>query len=620
MSGRIPDSFIDEVVARANIVDVVDSRVRLKKAGKNYTACCPFHNEKSPSFSVSSDKQFYYCFGCGASGNALKFIMEFDGIPFPDAVEKLAGTLGMQVPHEESSAYQQKQQQEKTSLYDLMNQANLFFQQQLKFHPDKSAAVNYLKKRGLTGQTAKYFNVGYAPDGWDNLKRQLDPNGDKEKFLIECGMLIEKDDGRSYDRFRNRIMYPIRDMRGRTIGFGARTLGDEKPKYLNSPETPIFNKGQELYGLYECRQIRQTLKRLLVVEGYMDVVALHQYGIHYAVATLGTATSETHLQKIFKIVPEVVFCFDGDAAGRRAAKRALEIVLPILEDGWQVRFLFLPDGEDPDTLVRQEGKEAFEERIHNAMAISEFLIKSLYPEVENPDSIDGRARLAKLAAPMVALIPGLALRGLMNQALAEHTGLPLATIEALGKYETRPAQVNRESHKESDRAPQPAAERPIPSAQDNNEDLSSAIPIPLLDKALGLLLHTPAGAQTISDEHLAICQSLNHPQASLLCKMVTKLRESPQNGLTEVLTLFSLEPEFQQLRQLAQQHHPLWGNQTRIQEVTDCFNQIKRMANKQELTRIKHKLGRVNGQLQQLTQEEQKRYLQLLQDKGIEKA
>lgn len=616
MSGRIPDSFIDDVIARANIVDVVDSRVRLKKAGKNYTACCPFHNEKSPSFSVSSDKQFYYCFGCGASGNALKFIMEFDGIPFPDAVEKLAGTLGMEVPHEDASPQQQKQQQEKTSLYDLMNQASLFFQQQLRFHPDKAAAVNYLKKRGLTGQTAKHFNIGYAPDGWDNLKRQLDPNGEKEKALVESGMLIEKDDSRSYDRFRNRIMYPIRDMRGRTIGFGARTLGDEKPKYLNSPETPIFNKGHELYGLYECRQVRQPLKRLLVVEGYMDVVALHQYGIHYAVATLGTATSETHLQKIFKIVPEVVFCFDGDAAGRRAAKRALEIVLPILEDGWQVRFLFLPEGEDPDTLVRQEGKEAFEERIHNAMAIGEFLIKSLHPEVENPDSIDGRARLAKLAAPMIAPIPGLALRDLMNQALAEHTGLPVSTIEALGKYETRQPQASRETQTHS-----PQQHRELP--QQNPEytsDTSTTIAIPLLDKALGLLLHTPAGAETVSDEHLAICASLNHPQAELLCKLVQKLRESPQNGLTETLTLFSLEPEFQQLRQLAQQHHPLWGNQTRIQEVTDCFHQIRRMANKQELTRIKHKLSRVNGQLRELTEEEQKRYLQLLQDKGVEKA
>lgn len=613
MSGRIPDSFIDDVVARANIVDVVDSRVRLKKAGKNYTACCPFHNEKSPSFSVSSDKQFYYCFGCGASGNALKFIMEFDGIPFPDAVEKLAATLGMEVPHEDSSPQQQKQQQEKTSLYDLMNQASLFFQQQLRFHPEKSAAVNYLKKRGLTGQTAKHFNIGYAPDGWDNLKRQLDNDGTKEKALVECGMLIEKDEGRTYDRFRNRIMYPIRDMRGRTIGFGARTLGDEKPKYLNSPETPIFNKGHELYGLYECRQIRQTLKRLLVVEGYMDVVALHQYGIHYAVATLGTATSETHLQKIFKIVPEVVFCFDGDAAGRRAAKRGLEIVLPILEDGWQVRFLFLPEGEDPDTLVRQEGKEAFEERIHNAMAISEFLIKSLYPEVENPDSIDGRARIAKLAAPMVAQIPGLALRGLMNQALADHTGLPVSTIEALGKHEPRPAPAAREN-------PAPVHAPAALQMSEPNDEYSNTIAIPLLDKALGLLLHTPAGAQSVTDEHLATCISLNHPQADLLCKLVHKLRAAPQPGLTEALTLFSLEPEFQQLRQLAQHHHPLWGNQTQVQEVTDCFNQIRRMANKQELTRIKHKLARVNGQLSLLTEEEQKRYLQLLQDKGVEKA
>ena len=401
MAGRIPQSFIDELLSRVDVIDVVDSRVKLKKTGKNYSACCPFHNENTPSFTVSPDKQFYYCFGCGASGTALRFIMEFDGLNFPDAVDKLAEQLNMEVPREASSQRDIEQEQQHQSLFKRMEAASQFFEKQLREHDQKDKAVGYLKNRGLSGKAAKFFGIGYAPPGWDGLQSELGTDKNAIKELIACGMLIEKEDGRTYDRFRDRIMFPIRDARGRFIAFGGRVLGDEKPKYLNSPETPIFQKGRELYGLYEARKIRQKLTRFVIVEGYMDVVALAEFGIHYAVATLGTSTSEHHLRRLFKIVPEVIFCFDGDNAGRQAASRAMETVLPVLSDGIQARFLFLHDGEDPDTLVRQEGKDGFEKRLNESLHLPEFLFEHVKQQVDF-DTLDGKARLDKLAVPLIA--------------------------------------------------------------------------------------------------------------------------------------------------------------------------------------------------------------------------
>lgn len=437
MAGRIPQSFIDDLLSRVDIIDVVDGRVKLKKTGKNYSACCPFHNEKSPSFTVSPDKQFYYCFGCGASGSALRFVMEFDGLSFPDAVEKLATQAGMEVPKEQSSAHEIRQEQQHQPLFELMQQAGAFFERMLRTHEQRGTAVNYLKQRGLSGKAAKFFGVGYAPAGWDNLLQALAPNQDKETIrqLIACGMLIEKEDGRVYDRFRERIMFPIRDARGRYIAFGGRVLNDEKPKYLNSPETPIFQKGKELYGLYEARKIRQKLTRMVIVEGYMDVVALAEYGIHYAVATLGTATSEHHLRRLFKIVPEVVFCFDGDQAGRTAAARAMETVLPVLEDGLQARFLFLPEGEDPDTLVRREGKAAFEQRLNQAIHLPEFLFNFIKEQVDF-DTIDGKARFDQLAAPLINKLPKGMMRSLMRKRMTEELGTESVALE---KLEQQPA-------------------------------------------------------------------------------------------------------------------------------------------------------------------------------------
>ncbi len=424
MAGLIPQSFIDDLLNRTDIVEVVSSRIQLKKAGKNYTACCPFHKEKTPSFSVSPDKQFYYCFGCGAGGNALGFIMDHDSLDFPVAVEELAKRAGMEVPREESGRGRTPRQPVDSPLYPLLSAATDFYKQALKSHPTRKIAVDYLKKRGLTGEIARDFALGFAPPGWDNLLKHLGGDALQQKAMIDAGLLIENaESGKRYDRFRDRVMFPIRDSRGRVIAFGGRVLGDDKPKYLNSPETPVFHKGQELYGLYEARQNNRDLDEIMVVEGYMDVIALAQQGLRNAVATLGTATSEEHLKRLFRLVPSVLFCFDGDNAGRKAAWRALEATLPNLQDGRRARFLFLPEGEDPDTLVRAEGTDAFRARINqHAQPLADYFFQQLSEEAD-PRSLEGKAHLVTLAAPLIEKIPGNHLRTLMRLRLSEITGL-----------------------------------------------------------------------------------------------------------------------------------------------------------------------------------------------------
>ncbi|MCQ4310231.1 DNA primase [Pseudomonas stutzeri] len=424
MAGLIPQSFIDDLLNRSDIVEVVSSRIQLKKTGKNYTACCPFHKEKTPSFSVSPDKQFYYCFGCGAGGNALGFVMDHDSLEFPQAVEELAKRAGMEVPREESGPGRKPRQPVDSPLYPLLDAAAEYYRQALKGHPARKAAVEYLKGRGLSGAIARDFGLGFAPPGWDNLMKHLGGDALQQKAMIDAGLLIENaETGRSYDRFRDRVMFPIRDSRGRIIAFGGRVLGDDKPKYLNSPETPVFHKGQELYGLYEARKANRDLDEIMVVEGYMDVIALAQQGLRNAVATLGTATSDEHLKRLFRVVPSVLFCFDGDAAGRKAAWRALESALPNLQDGRRARFLFLPEGDDPDTLVRREGTDAFMARIQQqAQPLADYFFQQLSEEAD-PRSLEGKAHLATLAAPLIEKIPGANLRALMRQRLGEITGL-----------------------------------------------------------------------------------------------------------------------------------------------------------------------------------------------------
>ena len=439
MAGLIPQTFLDDLVERVDIVDIIDSRVKLKKSGKNYSACCPFHEEKTPSFSVSPDKQFYYCFGCGASGDALKFILEYDRLSFPDAVEELAKIAGIEVPKTQQQD-PQKQKQRK-SLYQLLEKSDDFFRQQLRHSPARQHAVNYLKKRGLSGEIARDYCIGYAPPGWDNLFKNVGLEDQDKQSLIDGGMIVERpEDNKRYDRFRNRIMFPIRDIRGRVIAFGGRVLDDSKPKYLNSPETEIFHKGKELYGLYEAKQSYRQLDRVLVVEGYMDVVALAQFGIRFGVATLGTACGEDHLTLAFKHTSEVVFCFDGDNAGRKAATRALESSLPAMQDGRRIKFLFLPDGEDPDTLIRQVGADTFTQMIANAVPLEEYLFDSVAEQVDLKTMV-GRAHMSKLAAPLLHKLPQGVYRELMFTNLASRTGISQDILmELIATPESAPKQ------------------------------------------------------------------------------------------------------------------------------------------------------------------------------------
>ncbi len=410
MAGLIPRQFIDDLLARADIVEIVESRVPLKKAGKNYQACCPFHTEKSPSFSVSQDKQFYHCFGCGEHGNAISFLMEFDRLEFPDAVDELASLYNMEVPKEENnqSPAQQRQQQQayqqKQNDYELMGKISLFYQQQLKVATDKDVAIDYLKGRGLSGEVVKRFGIGYISDAWDGMMNSFATNQPITKQLVDLGMAIQGEKNKPYDRFRGRIQFPIRDKRGRVVGFGGRVLSDGTPKYLNSPETRIYHKGHELYGLYEAKQANKQLNRLVVVEGYMDVVALAQHGVDYAVASLGTATTEEQLQTLFRTVKEVICCYDGDRAGRDAAWRAMDNALPLIQDGYSLKFVFLPDGEDPDSLIREQGQQAFEGILDKAMPLSVFLFEHLSRQV-NMSSLEGKSKIIDLFQPYLNKLP-----------------------------------------------------------------------------------------------------------------------------------------------------------------------------------------------------------------------
>ena len=425
MAGRIPQYFIDQLLSRIDVVDLIDGYVPLKKAGANYKACCPFHNEKSPSFTVSPDKQFYHCFGCGANGTAISFLMEYDHMEFREAIEKLASGAGMEIP-EEAQGFKPKQTvTEGIDLYQLMNQVNEFYQKQLRKHPGKQEAIDYLQKRGLSGETAKRFGMGFAPEGWDNLISTLGVSAPAQKALLDTGMLTQNEKKRTYDRFRHRIMFPIHDHRGRVVGFGGRVMEQAdpqpgNPKYLNSPETPIFHKGSELYGLYAARGGIKEADGVLVVEGYMDVVALAESGINNAVATLGTATTPMHLQRLFRHTPNITFSFDGDRAGRAAAWKALETSLPSLQDGFQVSFLFLPDGEDPDTMVKKVGKDGFEALIKKATPLPDFLIDTLAKQADI-NRLDGRAKLSKLAKPLLEKFPNGVLKKLVLERLSALT-------------------------------------------------------------------------------------------------------------------------------------------------------------------------------------------------------
>jgi len=648
MAGRIPQNFIDDLISRLDIVDVVSARTRLKKAGKNYSACCPFHNEKTPSFTVSPDKQFYYCFGCGATGSAVKFVMEFDGLDFPDAVEKLAGDLNIEVPRE--GTQQQNREPQYRELHALTQKAADFFEQQLRTSKDKDKAINYLKDRGLSGKAAKFFSIGYAPPGWDNLQNTLAPgekndstNNKTIKQLISCGMTIEKEDGRTYDRFRDRVMFPIRNVKGQVIAFGGRVLGDEKPKYLNSPETPIFHKGQELYGLYEARKIRQKLTRMVIVEGYMDVVALAEFGIHYAVATLGTATSEHHIRRLFKVVPEIIFCFDGDKAGRTAALRAMETVIPALQDGLQARFLFLPDGEDPDTIVRKEGKEVFEKRLDNSKHLPEFLFEKIKEQVDF-DTLDGKARFGQLAAPLISRLPTGMLKELMQQQLAQETGIKQEILAKLLPTETEKPNQHRASRQQPEQTTKPQADQvSAPKTHisnhyddhqyDNSEEqdfnaddfidtdgsaqASSSTSTPrntkedkqlaiLTQKALTLLVKFPESAQRI--EPLEDFEPEDESER-LLCEILKKLKQSPQSSSIGLLIQWTGTPFSEHLKNIANQVLELPEGVDPSNDIQGTLQNLRLRLLRREFQTLQNKIA--GNSFTSLTIEEKARYVAL---------
>ncbi|HEY8097423.1 MAG TPA: DNA primase, partial [Methylobacter sp.] len=418
MSGRIPREFIDDLLVRVDIVDLIDSHVPLKKTGNNFVARCPFHVEKTPSFSVNRKKQFFHCFGCGASGNAISFLMDFSHLDFVEAVEDLAGFVGVEVPRE-SIEYQSTGQKKEdlSSLYMLMEQVAAFYVEQLRTSDEGKGAVEYLKSRGVSDDCASDFMLGYAPDEWKALASRFNP-----KLLLEAGLLVDKEGGgQPYDRFRGRLMFPIRDKRARIIGFGGRVLDDSLPKYLNSPETPLFHKGKEVYGLYELLEKNAKPQRILIVEGYMDVIALAQFGIHYAVAALGTAASQAHLDLLFRFSSELVFCFDGDKAGQEAAWRAMESAFSSLKDGRQIRIMLLPQNHDPDSLVREEGVDGFIGRIQTADTLSEYFFGHFSNEL-NLSEMEGRAQLVNKAKPYLDKLPESVFKEMMFARLKELSG------------------------------------------------------------------------------------------------------------------------------------------------------------------------------------------------------
>jgi DNA primase len=586
VSGRIPQHFIDELVARADIVELIGSRVPLKKHGKEYKACCPFHGEKTPSFTVVPDKQFYHCFGCGAHGTALGFLMEHDHLSFVEAVEDLAARVGLEVPRETLGAARPASPTD--GLFAMLEKAAELYRKELK---GSARAKDYFKSRGLTGDIATRFGLGFAPDAWDFLIRTTGQSEKDRQTLLQVGLIIERErkPGSSappghYDRFRDRVMFPIRDARGRTIGFGGRVLDKGEPKYLNSPETELFHKGRELYGLYEARQASRTLTRLLVVEGYMDVVRLHQAGITYAVATLGTATTPEHLSRVFRICNELIFCFDGDRAGRAAAWRALENSLGQIRDGRQIRFLFLPDGHDPDSLVGEEGREAFEARLDRAISLSEYFLSHLSSQVDVA-TVDGRARLAELARPLLEKIPAGVYRELLAAEVAKIVQLDAARLSAA---------LTRETERNASKsAPEPVFRPKVAPISTGRGSL--------VRQAIRILVHHPMAAIQVRAAPEDLLE-IERPGIPLLVELLNDLQENPCPHTAALLERWRGRPDFEPLAKLARDEYPVDVSGA-ARELTDALNHLfpERVERRlEELVRKKSREGLTDAERAEL--------------------
>jgi DNA primase len=572
--GRIPQHFIDELIARADIVEIIGARVQLKKAGREYKACCPFHDEKTPSFWVSPDKQFYHCFGCGKHGTVLGFLMDHDHMAFPEAVEELATRLGVEVPHEGGGDAGPRRAED--SLYDLTKEVARFYVECLT---RDARARDYVARRGLTAETLERFQIGYAPNSWNELLRRFGAAESGRKALSDAGLIVERERGqvqvgeRHYDRFRDRIMFPIRDARGRTIAFGGRIIDAGEPKYLNSPETLLFHKGRELYALYETRRARTNLTRLLIVEGYMDAVRLHQAGIDYAVATLGTATTAEHLRRLFRLVPAIVFAFDGDRAGRQAAWRALQQALPEAREGREIRFLFLPDGQDPDSLVGQEGREAFEARLAGALPLSEYLVRELAQHSDLTNA-DGRARLAEAARPLFLKVPEGVFRELLLERLAEVVGL---NPRRLGELWTPAAAAT---------APQAP---PTPLRRPSARAALGAGRGSLVRQAIVRLLHHPQIALEVEAAERAGLEASEEPGVALLRELLDELRAHPAQIPAQVVQRWSGREGAEALQKLLEREEVITNAPAAAGELKGALAKLAELAAGRRLAALEAK-------------------------------
>ena len=532
MAGLIPQSFIDELLDRTDIVELINTRVSLKKTGKNYSACCPFHEEKSPSFTVTQEKQFYHCFGCGASGNAIGFLMEYERLDFVESIEYLAKQAGLAIPQTSKNSNNNSKKQR--NLYSILIESDKFYRTQLRTHPDASKAIKYLKERGFSGKIAAKFGIGFAPNSWDLLLKAL-PEEENLRLLEQAGMLISKpEEKKLYDRFRNKIMFPIRDQRGRTVGFGGRVLDDSKPKYINSPETPIFQKGRELFGLYEARKSLKTIPNIIMVEGYLDVISLSQFEINNSVASLGTSLTENHLHKIFRYTSEVIFCFDGDVAGRKAASRALETCLPEMRDGFSAKFLFLPESEDPDSLVRKLGRDEFLKFLETATPLSKFFFDYFARDIDIT-TMDGKAKLGKTCALPLSQIPKGIFQQLMLNELSKITEISEEQLsEIIKQYNLKGPKVIKDS-----RPPpvEPSSYEHIDYGPIDEIQKKAKIKMSPGKQLIALLINHPSLINLVDDSNVLV-KSKNQ-DVQLFLKLYNLFKANPEYKASNVFSYWS---------------------------------------------------------------------------------
>ncbi|MFQ3334234.1 MAG: DNA primase [Woeseiaceae bacterium] len=561
MSGLIPQHFIDDLIARVDIVEVMGNRIQLKKAGKEFKSVCPFHDDSNPSLTISPVKGFYHCFSCGAHGTAVGFLMNYEHLSFVEAIESLASNLGIEIPYEKN----QQPIKKNNNLFDLLERIQAHYQLELK---NDEPAIEYLKNRGITGKIAKRFNVGYAPSGWRNIMDSFGKSSTEIEKLTTLGLVIPKDNNNHYDRFRERIMFPIRDNRGRFIGFGGRILNQDQPKYLNSPETPLFHKGRELYGLYECQQALRKIERLVVVEGYMDVISLAQHGIDYAVASMGTATTDDHFNRLFRLTDYIYFCFDGDQAGLDAAWRALNNALKHIREGRQIKFVFLPENDDPDTFIKKNSAAIFEKELDNGKDLSDFLIDKLTKDIDIK-SIDGRARLAEQAKPLISVIPEGIFKELIIDKLSQSVGLSSKKLTSLiTEHKNKSLKIAAEQN-----------QRIFNQKIIKNKKEKTSI----TKKAITLILNYPSIGR---EAKLNLIEKNNEPGTEILRKLIQTIQKKPDINTAGLIEFWRNDSEGKFLGQLASKELPKNDEFNAQAEMNDCLIQLNKSYIKTRITSL----------------------------------